>query len=335
MDYQYYTEDDFFLDEKFQDWVFRPNPTLNNFWETFLQQYPEKQKEVYESRKRLYAIQFYHHLSDGGMHQRIRTRLQLRIGTTEDSYVIEKKSKFRQFYPYWVAASIALVILFGVGLWQIGYNTTPKYQTAYGATQNVWLPDSTLVVLNANSSITFPDYNNNPLREVWLEGEAFFEVTENKERPFIVHVDEMDIRVTGTSFNVAFREGRTQVVLASGQVILESEAFAKPFQMKPGDLVAFDNTSRQVEHKEVTPYEYTAWRDRIYFFKEAALEDVAKVIETYYGKNVQLDPAVSGLKFTAKVTMQKEADELLTLLSETFDLEIITKQNQIMIKKEK
>ena len=205
MDYQYYTAEDFILDEKFQDWVFHTTPALTYFWEDFLQHHPDKVREIAEARSRLAAIQFHRHLPDEAMHQRIRARLQAHTKGTVSKRQIEKKSTIQQLSPYLAAACVALLLLVGVGIWQNNYLSSPLYQTAYAETQEVWLPDSTLVVLNAHSSITFPNYTTGPLREVWLEGEAFFEVTENKQRPFIVHVDEMDVRVTGTSFNVADR----------------------------------------------------------------------------------------------------------------------------------
>ncbi len=335
MDYKHYTADDFILDEKFQDWVFHSTPALNYFWENFCLHHPEKSLELEEARRQLEVIQFYKHVPDDGMHQRIRNQLQAHVGTSASRQQSEPKNNHRHLYPYWVAASISLIILIGFGLWQISYKPSPKYHTSYAEIQEVWLPDSTLVVMNANSSITYTAYEEGPLREVWLEGEAFFDVTENKDRPFIVHVDEMDVRVTGTTFNVLDRQDKTQVVLASGQVILESVALAKPLQMKPGDLIAYDKSSGQVEQRVVVPNKYTAWRTRIYFFEDASLQEVAGVIETYYGQKVQLDPTISKMKFTATVTMHEEVDELLTLLSETFDLNITVNQNEIMIKKEK
>lgn len=334
MDYQHYTVEDFILDEKFQDWVFHTTPALTYFWENFLQRHPDKVREIAEARSRLAAIQFHRHLPDEAMHQRIRARLQAHTKVTVSKRQIEKKSTLRHLSPYLAAACVALLLLVGVGIWQNNYSSSPLYQTAYAETQEVWLPDSTLVVLNAHSSITFPNYTTGPLREVWLEGEAFFEVTKNKQRPFIVHVDEMDVRVTGTSFNVADRHGKTQVVLESGQVLLETAVLAKPLTMKPGDLVAYDKVTQRIEQQVVIPEHYTAWRDHVHFFQETPLPEVAEVIETYYGQKVQLDPALSELKFTAKVAMQPEVDKLLTLLSETFDLTITKNQEEIMIQKE-
>ena len=79
--------------------------------------------------------------------------------------------------------------------------------------------------------------------------------------------------------------------------------------MKPGDLVAYDKVTQRIEQQVVIPEQYTAWRDHVHFFQETPLPEVAEVIETYYGQKVQLDPALSELKFTAKVAMQPEVDE--------------------------
>ena len=329
MDYPHYTTEDFVLDEKFQDWVFHPTPLLNSFWEDFLRQYPEKASEVEAAKKQLTAIRFRQHPPDELMHWRIRAKL---AEASASNRQIERKIRTR--FPYWAAACLALLLLVGLAVWR--YHTpTPTYQTAYAETKEVWLPDSTLVVLNANSSLTIRDYSDGPLREVWLAGEAFFEVKENPAQPFVVHTEAMNVRVTGTSFNVADRPEKTEIVLATGQVLLEAKALAEPISMQPGDLVAYDKASRQIEQQRVVPKQYTAWRNRIYFFQEASLSEVAEVIETYYGQEVQLNQGLSELKFTAKVVMQPEVDELLILLSETFDITITKNQKQIMIRKNK
>lgn len=334
MDYQHYTTEDFILDEKFQDWVFYPTPSLSHFWEEFLQNHPERIREVDEARCLLAAIQFHRHEPDRLMQQRIQARLQSYTREASNRQ-IHRKGITRHISPYWVAAGVAFLLFVGAALWQTAYQSLPVYQTAYAETKEIWLPDSSLVVLNANSSIKVKDYETATLREVWLEGEAFFEVTKNKERPFIVHTEDLQVRVTGTSFNVADRQWKTEVVLATGQVLLEADVLAEPLIMKPGDLVSYDKASRQIQQQEVSPDQYKAWRDRIYFFQEATLQEVAEVIETYYGQEVQLDQNVSELRFTAKVMMHAEVDELLTLLSETFDLTIIKNRKQILIRKEK
>lgn len=330
MDYRRYTTEDFVLDEQFQDWVFRSTPSLTSFWENFLRQYPEKAPEVEAAKHQLRTIRFRQHASDDLMHRRIRTKL---VNVTASNRQIERKTYHRRLLPYLAAACLALLVLVGIGVWQNYYQLRPTYQTAYAETKEVWLPDSTWVVLNANSSLTIGDYSDGPLREVWLAGEAFFEVKENPAQPFVVHTEAMNVRVTGTSFNVADRPKKTEVVLATGQVLLEADALADPLRMQPGDLVAYNKASRQIEQQKVLPDQYTAWRDRIYFFQEASLPEVAEVIETYYGQKVHLAPGLSELKFTAKVVMQPEVDALLTLLSETFDLSITRNQQQVMMKK--
>ena len=331
MDYAHYTTEDFMLDEAFQTWVFRPAPPADQFWHAFLEQYPEQAAVVAEARSRLQAVRFREHEPDAAIQSRVRARLQHHLLTARPQPSNRRSLRPRPVFPYLVAACLTLLAVASIGLWHYLANPYVEYRTANAETRQVWLPDSTRVTLNANSSLRLPQDTDQPRREVWLEGEAFFEVAHNAQRPFIVYADQTQVRVTGTTFNVANRAQNTQVVLASGEVRLTTEASPQPLTLVPGDLVAYDKRAGTVRQRTVAPDQYTAWRDRVYFFREAALPEVAEVIENYYGMPVHISPALIDLTFTARVTLEDHPDDLLTLLSETLDLKIRAGQHQIFI----
>ena len=329
MEYQRYTTEDFVLDEAFQDWVFHPTSTSDRFFSDFIQRYPEKEPAIEKAREKLAAIQFHQHTVDKKMYQRIRRKLEVHTEAEPSKRQIVSIGLRARMMPYLVAASLAIFLLVGIGLWNMNDGSRVLYQTTYAETKRVRLPDSTLVVLNANSTIRLNNHHDGPLREVWLDGEAFFDIVENKHRPFVVHVDDIEVRVTGTSFTIDSRFGKTQVVLASGEIQLDAEALPETLRMVPGDLIAYNKVTKQVQHQSVEPERYMAWLERVYYFEDTPLKEVAAVIETYYGKEVTIDSSLEELRFTAKVTLHPKADPLLTLLSETFDLRIIENQNQI------
>lgn len=108
------------------------------------------------------------------------------------------------------------------------------------------LPDHSRVTLNANSRVTYYEETHpQPVREVFLEGEAFFSVVHQERAspvPFIVRTPDLTVQVLGTEFNVNTRRGRTQVVLDDGQIELQLPSEQKA-AMKPGDLVEYEAQS--------------------------------------------------------------------------------------------
>lgn len=112
--------------------------------------------------------------------------------------------------------------------------------TAYGKTERITLPDQSVVLLNANSVLSYNDkWTDNKTREVWLAGEAYFEVKKSDARgnaKFVVHTDQLSVEVLGTEFNVNNRRGKTQVVLNAGKVRLTSDTtLEKEIIMAPGE----------------------------------------------------------------------------------------------------
>src|SRR5690606_15777064 len=107
--------------------------------------------------------------------------------------------------------------------------------TGYGETRKINLPDGSLVVLNANSELKYEsNWQQAPMREVWLQGEAFFEVVKTtEEKQFIVHTGSLDVEVLGTQFNVHNRHQKVQVVLSSGKVKLQPLERQESLLMNP------------------------------------------------------------------------------------------------------
>lgn len=187
------------------------------------------------------------------------------------------------------AATVALLLL-ATTAWFFGQNTSgTTYQTAYGETQVVTLPDGSVVTLNAHSRLTLSD-DFDVRREVWLEGEAFFEVEKVQDEAqnsikFAVHTDRLRVEVLGTSFNVQDWDEKTQVVLKSGKVKLTS-ATHKAVTMEPGELAEVTETSQTIRKKVVNPDRYSAWTESRLRCDDTPLQEIATVIERRFGKRV-------------------------------------------------
>ena len=155
-----------------------------------------------------------------------------------------------------VVAAAACIAAFGFGIWWIGARTgRPQYaseRTGYGEMKTIVLPDSSVVILNSNSSLRIPEqWSDAEGRQVWLEGEAYFQVQKQPAtvRKFVVHTRQVDVEVLGTKFNVNTRRQQAVVSLEEGKVrllvykgdsaVLEKRA---PVVMRPGQVVVVNAT---------------------------------------------------------------------------------------------
>ncbi|NMH86877.1 FecR family protein [Flavivirga algicola] len=159
----------------------------------------------------------------------------------------------------------------------------------YGKRFEIALSDGTLVHLNAGSSLKYPvKFLNGKKRKVYLEGEAFFDVSKDKEHPFIVNTSNMDVRVLGTRFNVsAFPEDKTiSTVLVEGAVNLSSISGDKVLELKPNYKAEWDITNSETQIKRVDTDIYTSWINGRLVLKNLPFKNIVKKLERHY--NVEI-----------------------------------------------
>lgn len=201
-------------------------------------------------------------------------------------------------------------------------------RTERGGEWNVVLEDGTRVYLNAASTLKYPVSFTGDSRQVELEGEAYFEVTPNPERPFIVRTADMDILVRGTSFNIdAYPERKTsRTTLVTGKV--EVACAGQTLTIFPGQQIVFDKATQSAEIRDIDTELYTSWKEGFYKFQETRLEDILTDLSLWYDVDViYADEAVKELRFTSSGKMARY-DNLMSLLKKfeymhqvTFELE--------------
>jgi hypothetical protein len=166
---------------------------------------------------------------------------------------------------------------------KIVYNTI---KVPYSKTFKVILSDGTVVRLNAGSSLTYPEqFGLNTERVVTLNGEAFFEVTKNKNSPFIVNTREVAIEVLGTTFNVSsYKEDHfTSCVLVEGSVKLsENNNKENTILLIPNEKSIWQKASKSFNVTKVNPNYYTSWIRGELVFKNTPFSVISKKIERYY-----------------------------------------------------
>ncbi len=271
--------------------------------------------------------------------QSVRSNIREKEYSANISGKKESTGKQRHFAKVFkVAATVSVLVIAAVILfYQLPHNSKVSYTTGFGETLEVQLPDQSVVFLNANSNLSFEkDWQAASSREVWLEGEAFFEVlkkqiSQNAYKKFAVYTDNVSVEVLGTQFNVNSRRTNTQVVLASGKVQLltdNQEAIA----MEPGDLVEVSGKAGQVVKKKVTDVGmYSSWRDGKIVFDEMTLSEIPAWLSDHYGVQVDLQGNFSDDKTFSAVFQQTELATLLKVIEESFQVNINQQGNTLII----
>jgi ferric-dicitrate binding protein FerR (iron transport regulator) len=243
----------------------------------------------------------------------------------------QKQSKSVSYRPmiYKIAASILIVMAVSFW-WYSSSNRLHEIRTGFGEQRIVMLPDQSKVILNGNSILRYaPTWDENTSREVWIEGEGFFSVihTRNHQK-FVVHgVNQLNVEVLGTKFNVNTRHCSSEVMLTEGKVKLELEGAddKQPLFLKPGELATV--TDKELSSQSVNKQRYTSWVENKLFFERTPLRDISSLLKDTYGLNVTFsDPSLETRELSGEISATT-IDEILYAISETLDLQV-EKQGQ-------
>lgn len=212
------------------------------------------------------------------------------------------------------AASIIFIIFLGTGVLYISgifnqkKDTVVQYEkiTSPGEKSTIMLSDGSKVTLNADSKIKYPNHFAGSNREVYLEGEAYFEVRHNSKLPFIVKTGKLTITDLGTKFDLsAYPENKTVTVsLLEGKVKVsnnEKGKFEKTFILKPEEKLLYDKENGVSSLSVVDSLDAVGWKDGIYKFENEALGKVLSRLERAFGVKFKLnDQSVAEQKITIK-----------------------------------
>ncbi len=221
-----------------------------------------------------------------------------------------------------------------------------EIKAAYGTQAKVELADGTKVFLNSGSKLRFPQtFANQQERKVLLDGEGYFEVAKNKQQPFIVEVNKLNIKVLGTKFNVdAYADNSSvSVALVEGSVNLQRNADGgnkEIMQLSPNQVATINSADQILSKSDVADlYKYTAWiNGRIVFYGDP-IQTVVKKLSKWYNADIVIsDKKLEGYKFTGTF-MNEPLEQVLNILSMTsqmtYVVEPIVKQTDNTMSKRK
>ncbi len=183
-----------------------------------------------------------------------------------------------------------------------------------GGEYKIVLADGSQVWINSQSVLEFPVCFAKGERRVRLKGEAYFEISRNVEKPFIVEVRDKEIRVLGTSFNVNDYDGKFVTTLVSGKV--QVAVNDKDYILTPSMQVRVEGDDVLVE--EVDVREFTAWKDGVFIFKKQKLREVMDILSRWYDVDVfYQNSELQNLHFTGTIQRHSEISGVLKFLEKT------------------
>ncbi|MBQ4913679.1 FecR domain-containing protein [Maribacter sp. MMG018] len=219
----------------------------------------------------------------------------------------------------------------------------PVYNTLlvpYGKKLKTKLSDNSVVWLNSGSKMVYPATFSEDKREVYIEGEAIFEVAHNKEKPFYVVSGNQRIKVLGTVFGVTNYqdEGSINTVLKSGSVEISYQGDSKTsepmdkFRITPGTKASYNKKNKSIISEKVDVESYFSWRDGYLVFKQDDLRHIMKRISRYYNlKIVGIEKISSNETFSGYLDLNEDITKVMESIKESSVIDYGLSENEITI----
>jgi len=243
----------------------------------------------------------------------------------------------------WKYAAVWMLIVFA-GFFVIHLTKAPKapvlaYIQKYnpnGRRTIITLPDSSQVYLGAGSKLSYAARFSGTTREIHLEGEAFFEVTKNPDKPFIIHTGNITTKVLGTSFKViAFENKPITVLVSTGKVRVDrhvADQVESIAVLTPGQTVTWNEKRHEKTSGTALVSDITGWKDGLLVFNETRLSDIATILERWYNVKIDFKSKRTGDKLMkVNLTANVPVNTLMKILSVSGQFKFQIKGNHITI----
>jgi transmembrane sensor len=245
----------------------------------------------------------------------------------------KNKSRFLPVFKY--AAAILLLISISIYLFNSNSSKEIVKETNENEKSEIILNDGSLVKINRSTKLVYPQKFKNTAREVFLDGEAYFEVSENKEKPFVVNTSFSKVTVLGTKFNIkAYPSGNKDIVtVTEGKVMVVSKSSGNKIIVQKGETVSTDKSDNELNKTPIYDLNFDTWRTNKIQFVNDSLPHVVKILSHHYNKPVVLQSDnLKNLKLTCTIT-KLPLIEALEVVTTTLSLELEEKNDTIYLKK--
>lgn len=232
-----------------------------------------------------------------------------------------------------IAASVLLIsTLGGLGYSYFENKSANTLITihATSTTLNDTLPDGTTITLNKNSSLTYTQKFKGNTRPVTLKGEAFFNVSPDKSKPFIITINDVTVQVVGTSFNVKHKNGKTTVDVETG--IVKVSKNKDQVELKHGEKVIISDPNLKLLKSISKGRLYNYYRNKELVCDQTPLQELVEALNEIYNVNISIKNPELQEKPITTIFKDQSLDQILEVIQETFVIEIERKNNQILLK---
>lgn len=207
----------------------------------------------------------------------------------------------------------------------------------YGKRSQITLADGTQIWLNSGSQLIYPATFEKGSREVYLTGEAYFDVTPDPSRPFYVITQDLKVRVLGTRFNVSsyHDDPSTQTVLVSGKVSVgRNRNFSKPVELVPGERILYKRSDQALVKDKVEINRYVSWIDGYMIFENEPVSELFKKLGRFYNSKIIIEQGIENITFSGKLDLACDLQKVFENIAFSSPIEI-TNMNEVFTIKPK
>ncbi|MCE2770023.1 MAG: FecR family protein [Saprospiraceae bacterium] len=336
--YKSFSSKDFAADDDFVRYVCHPTEAESLFWEAFCDVFPGKSRDVREAKLLIQALQ-----PDQSEMFPAEVESLWNVLSTKQNEIFSSRQVENKVQPalvkkaFLMTAVVLLSCLSGALLSHLLKSEEIfEYKTGFEQVATVFLPDSSKVILNANSSIKM--WTTGWLkkkREMTLTGEANFNIknlaSSGRYYKLLVHTNSGTIEVTGTSFNVFSRGSKTKVYLKEGGIKLNDLPDLPVILMHPGDYIQYDVMDKTISKNKVASEKIDSWTLNKVVFDKTPFSDVLSHLKQIHGLGAVLENKSLLDKSFTGILPADDLDLLLKALEEAFDINISIKDNTLLI----
>jgi len=242
-----------------------------------------------------------------------------------------------------VAALLLIPIIgFGIIYWVTQFNQSVVQYTETiaprGQKSQIVLADGTKVWLNSDTKIKYPGNFSKNQRDVFLDGEAFFEVSKNAHQPFVVHTSSVNVKVLGTKFNVkAYSdESEIETSLFEGKINLQmnssSEGNPSEKEVEPGQSFVYSKTDHQLVANKFPQDEINGWKNNQLIFKDDTFSNLVRKVERWYDvKVVYNEKLFNDRRLTVELYEGERLERLMDIISLTLSVDYKYEKGEIIL----
>lgn len=272
-----------------------------------------------EVQERWARFQEWEQAPEEALPEGLRDRLLPPVPANEPS-AAPRKSLYRRILPYAAAAALVLAVRLFLPRGEEPYLLTAV--TNDGQIRTIVLPDSTIVKLNARSNLRYSENAATGERIAELEGQGFFMVRDDAERPFVVKSGLLKTQVLGTSFDVRAYPGVTPMVAVVSGKVKVSDNTGQSILLTKGLRATYDENADRFSQFAENPAQMSAWQQKLIDMQGLSLREVCSILETGYGVTIDLQPVIENYALSghqANTSLQSTLESICFVFNLRFE----------------